>query len=77
MINECDNISACHDAMVIAEDLNALRVICKNCKAMAVIRKDPFKDVPENRAWSKFFKRWVLQGNDNLFYKYNAQFLSQ
>ena len=64
----CDNVSNCHDPIVIGEDSNATRVICKICKEQFVIRKD-WRGVHLNRQWSEVFKRDVLQGNDNLFYK--------
>lgn len=73
----CDNKSRCHTPKIIAEDQNAMRVICEACNHQYVIRKDPIKGVPENRAYSKIFKKDVLQGNDNLFYKYNPQFLTR
>lgn len=61
--------------VTIKEDLNALRVGCLECKHEYVIRKDPFKDVPENRQYAKLFKRDILQGSDGLLYKYHPEFL--
>lgn len=72
---ECNNKSQCHLPKVITEDNCAMRVICQTCKHQYIIRKDPFKGVPEKRSYAKIFKKDILQGNDNLFYKYNAQFL--
>ncbi len=69
MIKECNNISQCHDPIVIGEDDNAMRVFCRQCKNQYVIRKD-WRGVPENRQYSKIFQKEILQGNDNLFYKY-------
>ena len=74
-MNICDNIKCCHSPCQIAEDNNAMRIICATCKKQIVIRKDPYKGVPENRAYSKVFKKDVLQGSDNLFYRYNPQHL--
>ena len=71
----CDNLSACHNPIVIKEDLNAMRVLCTNCKNQYIIRKDYIKDVPENRQYSQIFKKDILQGNDNLLYKYHPEFL--
>jgi hypothetical protein len=70
----CNNISDCHNPYVINEDANALRWICNNCKQIGIIRKD-WRGVPENREYSRVFKRDVLQGNDNLLYKYHPEFL--
>lgn len=71
----CDNKSNCHDLVIISDGDTAMRVLCQNCKKMFVIRKEPFKGVPENRQYSKIFKKDVLQGNDNLFYKYYPEFI--
>lgn len=72
---KCNNISQCHDLTVIIDGDTAQRVICKLCKAVMVIRKDPFKEVPEKRQYAKIFKRDILQGGDNLFYKYHPEFI--
>lgn len=70
----CDNISNAHDSITIAEDANALRTICKICKHQDIIRKD-WREVPYNRQYSKVFKRDIMQGNDNLFYKLHPEWL--
>lgn len=71
----CDLKSNVHDPVTIAEDDNALRVICKQCKHQFVIRKDPFKKVPEMREYAKIFKRDILQPKDRLFHKVYPQYL--
>lgn len=73
----CDNKSYCHDPVTIANNENAMRVICKQCKKQFVVRKDPFKDAPENRQYSRIFKRDILQPRENLFYKYYPQYLNR
>jgi hypothetical protein len=70
----CNNLANAHNPIVISEDDNVVRVICSECKQQEVIRKD-WRGVPENRQYSKFFKRWILQGNDNLFYKYHDEYI--
>lgn len=70
----CDNISECHDPITVAEDSNAMRVFCRNCKKQFIIRKD-WRGVPENRAYAAIFKKEILQPNSNLFYKYYPQHL--
>lgn len=72
---ECNNKSRCHTTKTITDGDTGMRVLCVTCRHQYVIRKDRFKGVPENRAYSKIFKKDVLQGNDNLFYKYYPQFL--
>ena len=72
----CDNVSSCHNITDIA-DGDALRVICKECKKVYVIRKDPFTGAPEKRQYAKIFKRDILQGSDSLLYKYHPEFLKQ
>lgn len=74
-LRSCDNTSRCHEIKTILEDENALRVICIECKNQLVIRKD-WRGIPENRQYSKVFKKDILQGNDNLFYKYHPQYLN-
>jgi hypothetical protein len=71
----CDNKSNSHNPVIVSEDNNAMRVYCTECHNQFVIRKEPFKEVPENRQYSKIFKRDVLQGNDNLFYKYHPEYI--
>ena len=70
----CDNRSKCHQLLNI-DDSDALRVICVECKKQFVIRKDPFTGAPEKRQYAKIFKRDILQGSDNLLYKYRPDFL--
>jgi hypothetical protein len=70
----CNNISQTHNLITI-DDSEALRVICSQCKKQFVIRKDPFTGAPEKRQYAKVFKRDILQGNDNLLYKYRPDFL--
>jgi len=74
---ECDNYTECHNPITIGEDQNAMRIVCDRCWVQKVIRKDPFKGVPEKRQYAEVFKKDILQGNDNLFYKYNPQFLNK
>ena len=75
MIKYCENISYCHDVKELA-DTDTMRVICKNCKQQHIIRKEPVKDVPEKRSYAKIYKKDILQGNDNLFYKYHPEYLT-
>ena len=74
---KCNNISNTHNNIVISDGDSAMRTICKECGYQFTLRKDRIKGVPENREYSKIFKRDILQGNDNLFYKHNPQFLKQ
>lgn len=74
MHSECDNKTKCHAPITIGEDENAMRVICTECKHQYVIRKD-WRGVPDNKQYSKIFRRDILHGNDNLFYKYHPEHL--
>ena len=74
---ECNNISNCHSMKEISDGDTAMRVICEICHHQYVIRKDRIKGVPEKRQYAKLFKRDVLQGNDNLLYKYHPEYLRQ
>lgn len=70
----CNNISNCH-MLINIDDSEALRVICTECKKQFVIRKDPYSGAPEKRQYARIFKRDILQGGDNLLYKYHPEFL--
>lgn len=72
----CDNIRGVHNPITIAEDNNALRVFCTECKTQIVLRKDPNTGAPEKREYARVFKRDILQGNDNLFYKLHPEHIS-
>lgn len=75
MIKECDNVSKCHNPIILADGDSALVVMCKECKHQYVIRKDIYRGNPEIRQYVKIFRRDALQGWDNLFYKYYPQYL--
>lgn len=76
MTYECNNVSQCHELRIICDGDSCLRVVCTHCWHQYCIRKDPYKGVPENRQYSRVFKREILQGNDNLLYKYFPQFMN-
>jgi len=71
---ECDNLSFCHNPVIINEDNSAQRVICTQCKYQYVLRKD-WRGVFENKEYSKIFRKETLQPHQNLFYKYYSQHL--
>lgn len=73
-MKECDNKSHTHKPLVIHDDDSAMRVYCCQCGVQKVFRKD-WRGVPDNKAYSEFFKRDILQGRDKLFYKYFPQYL--
>jgi len=71
----CNNVSNAHRLKEIDDGDTAMRVICQECWKQFTIRKDPIKGVPEKRQYAKIFKRDIMQGNDNLLYKYHHEFL--
>ncbi len=71
----CDNVQSCHNPIVIGEDNNAIRVVCNHCWVQQTIRKD-WRGVSENRQYSKIYKKDILQGTENLFYKYYPKYLA-
>lgn len=73
---ECDLISEVHNPIEIGEDSDAVRVYCKNCFNVYVIGKSA-NGAPEKKQYAELFKRWVLQGNNPLFYKIYPQHLKQ
>jgi hypothetical protein len=70
----CNNMSEAHDLIDVSED--GTRVLCKICKQQVVLRRDE-RGVPEKRQYARLFKRWIMQGNDNLFYKYHPEYLKR
>ena len=70
----CDNKSNCHNPITVGEDANALRVYCKQCHAIIVIRKE-LTGAPHKSQYAKVFKRDILQGSEPLFYKIYSQYL--
>lgn len=70
----CDNTRACHNPTVLGEDSNAARVMCRECKETQVLRKD-WREVFENRAYSRFYRRDSIQPNTDLFYKYYPDYI--
>lgn len=75
MINACDNYRDCHDLVPVSDDNSATRFFCKICNDQVILRKD-LRGVYENREYSIAFKRDILQGDDNLLYKYHPQYLN-
>lgn len=71
----CDNINHCHDNIQITETDDGLRVICKVCKQINILRKDRYSRF-NNRQYSKVFKRDILQPGTNLYYKVNGDKMS-
>ncbi len=71
----CDNKNEVHNNEVINETPDGIRVFCKICKQVNVLRMD--KDGRfNNREYSKVMKRDILQPPSNLYYKANSQVMS-
>jgi hypothetical protein len=73
-MKECDNKFACHTMKTIVENDDCIRSICETCKRQYICRKDNRK-VPEKKLYARLWRKFILQGKDNLFYKYNPQYL--
>lgn len=71
----CDNINDSHDNQTINETPDGIRVICKICKEINIIRFDS-NGRCDNREYSRIFKRDVLQPSENLYCKYHSQVMS-
>lgn len=67
----CDNVQNTHNPQVLNEDNNAIWVLCTECGAQERIGKDKNGN-PEQRAYSEFFKRELLQPGPPLYYKYTG-----
>lgn len=74
-VKECDNKSACHTIVAISEDECAQRVTCVTCKRQYVLRKDAYTGSYERRRAAKILRKDILQGHQNLFYRYYPQWI--
>lgn len=74
MTNYCDNRNKCHDPIEIGEDESALLWYCRECHQTGVIYKD-LRGVPDNVEYARVYKRLILQGSDDLLYRYYPQHL--
>ena len=72
---KCDNKSNVHDARVIYDNNDAMVAVCIQCKELGVFRKDCDGRM-NNREYTKFFKREILQPTTNLYYKVYPQLMS-
>lgn len=70
----CDNIRACHTPRII-NDNDAIVAICETCKEFGIFRMDR-QGRPDNKEYSKFFRRDILQAESNLYYKYHPEKMS-
>ena len=71
----CDNINSVHDNITIRETKDGIRVYCKRCKSINIIRLD-LNGRTNNREYSKIFKRDLLQPGENLYYKEHPEVMS-
>ena len=71
----CDNINNVHDNITINEETDGIRVCCKNCKKINVLRIDPDGRM-DNRSYADVFKKDCVQAGSNLYYKVYPQQIS-
>ena len=71
----CDNINNVHDNLIINQTEDGLRVICKHCKQINVLRMERNGRF-NNRQYSEIFKRDILQRGSNLYYKIHDKEMS-
>jgi hypothetical protein len=64
----CDNKNQVHDNLVINETKDGIRVYCKLCKEVNVLRMD-LNGRFNNREYQRVMKRDTLQPGSNLYYK--------
>lgn len=69
----CDGVSQVHDPLVI-NDIDAVVAVCRLCKQQIVLRMDK-EGRMNNRDYTKFFKRDILQPSENLYYKVHPEYL--
>lgn len=71
----CDNKNSVHNNEIINETPDGIRVRCKECKEINVLRMDKDGRM-NNRKYSKVFKRDLLQPGENLYYKIHSDKMS-
>lgn len=64
----CDNINSAHNNETISESPEGIRVRCKECGEVNILRMDADGRM-NNKLYSKVFKRDLLQPGENLYYK--------
>lgn len=75
MLNKCDNKNKCHNNQIINKQEDGIRIICKDCKEINIIRIG-LDGRMNNRKYAKVFKKDILQPGENLYYKYNSHKMS-
>ncbi len=70
----CNNISALHWPKILS-DQGAVVAYCQLCGETAVFRMDRDGRM-DNRAYSKWFKRDIIQPPHPLYYKYHESMMS-
>jgi len=71
----CNNTDSVHDNEVINETPDGIRVYCKRCKQINVLRMD-LNGRMNNKEYAKIFKKDILQPGENLYYKENPTAMS-
>lgn len=71
----CDNISALHWPEILGDTDGAIVAHCKLCHEIAIFRTDR-EGRPENRRYSQWFKRDIIQPGHPLYYKYHESQVS-
>lgn len=66
----CNNISALHWPEVLNDSGGAIVAHCKLCHAIGIFRYDG-EGRPNNREYSKWFKRDTIQQDHPLYFKYH------
>jgi len=66
----CDGINFAHDNLTTNETEDGIRVVCRECKQVNILRKERETGRFNNRDYSKIFKRDIVQPGSNLYYKY-------
>jgi hypothetical protein len=74
-MRRCNNVSALHWPLILADQDGAVVAYCKLCGEQKVFRKDPTGRM-NNTEYSKWFKRDIIQNSQPLYYKYHESDMS-
>jgi hypothetical protein len=71
----CDNINSVHNNLLINEQKDGMRFVCKTCRKINIIRLDA-NGRCDNRLYAKVFKADTVQPGSNLYYKLHPEQMS-
>lgn len=74
-MKHCDGISALHWPQILNDHGGAIVARCLLCGEIKVFRQDP-DGRTDNRTYSEWFKRDIIQMGHPLYYKYHESMMN-